>query len=72
MGYAIAQAAHEAGALVTLVSGPVALETPYGVSRISIDSAAQMHSVVMANASNSDIFIAAAAVADWHGRLMCQ
>lgn len=66
MGYAIAQAAHEAGALVTLVSGPVALETPYGVSRISIDSAAQMHSVVMANASNSDIFIAVAAVADWH------
>ncbi|HLS41832.1 MAG TPA: bifunctional phosphopantothenoylcysteine decarboxylase/phosphopantothenate--cysteine ligase CoaBC [Paenalcaligenes sp.] len=66
MGYAIAQAAFEAGATVTLVSGPVSLDSPYGVSRISVESAAQMHAAVMANAANNDVFIGVAAVADWH------
>ena len=67
MGYAIAQAAWEAGANVTLVSGPSALTTPYGVSRISVQTAQQMHDAVMAqlNFRRKDIFIAVAAVADW-------
>ncbi|MFZ6648358.1 bifunctional phosphopantothenoylcysteine decarboxylase/phosphopantothenate--cysteine ligase CoaBC [Undibacterium sp. TJN25] len=67
MGYAIAQAAREAGASVTLVSGPTALETPYGVSRISVQTAQQMHDAVMSALAlqKQDIFVAVAAVADW-------
>jgi phosphopantothenoylcysteine decarboxylase / phosphopantothenate---cysteine ligase len=68
MGYAIARAAYEAGAEVTLVSGPTALDTPYGVRRISIQTAQQMHDIVMAQVAahgDTDIFIAVAAVADW-------
>lgn len=65
-GYAIAQAAFEAGADVTLISGPTALDTPYGVRRIDVESARQMHEAVMAQATQSDIFISVAAVADWH------
>jgi phosphopantothenoylcysteine decarboxylase / phosphopantothenate---cysteine ligase len=65
MGYAIARAAREAGAEVTLVSGPTALATPYGVHRINVQSAQQMHDVVMAHSDRHDIFIAVAAVADW-------
>ena len=66
MGYAIARAAREAGAHVTLVSGPTALPTPFGVQRIDITTARQMHEVVMAIAARNDVFIAVAAVADWH------
>jgi phosphopantothenoylcysteine decarboxylase/phosphopantothenate--cysteine ligase len=66
MGYAIARAAYEAGADVTMVSGPTALETPYGVHRINVHTAQQMHDVVMAHVTGKDIFIAVAAVADWH------
>jgi phosphopantothenoylcysteine decarboxylase/phosphopantothenate--cysteine ligase len=65
MGYAIARAAREAGAEVTLVSGPTALETPYGVHRINVQTAQQMHDVVLSRAAGNDIFIAVAAVADW-------
>lgn len=65
-GYAIARAAREAGAFVTLVSGPTALNTPHGVQRINVESARQMHDAVMAHAAAADIFIAVAAVADWH------
>lgn len=68
MGYAVARAAYEAGAEVTLVSGPTALATPYGVRRISIQTAQQMHDIVMAQMaahSGTDIFVAVAAVADW-------
>jgi phosphopantothenoylcysteine decarboxylase/phosphopantothenate--cysteine ligase len=65
MGYAIARAAREAGAEVTLVSGPTALETPYGVHRINVQTAQQMHDVVLSRAGGQDIFIAVAAVADW-------
>jgi phosphopantothenoylcysteine decarboxylase/phosphopantothenate--cysteine ligase len=65
MGYAIARAAREAGADVTLVSGPTALSRPYGVRRINVHTAQQMHDVVMSHASTQDIFIAVAAVADW-------
>ena len=69
MGYAVARAAYEAGAEVTLVSGPTALATPYGVRRISVQTAQQMHDIVMAQLagadSRTDIFVAVAAVADW-------
>lgn len=65
MGYAIAQAAWQAGAQVTLISGPTALESPYGVKRIPVQSAQQMHDAVMAQIAQQEIFIAVAAVADW-------
>lgn len=65
MGYAIAQAAREAGAQVTLISGPTALAAPYNVLRIPVESALDMHAAVMANVANADIFISVAAVADW-------
>jgi phosphopantothenoylcysteine decarboxylase/phosphopantothenate--cysteine ligase len=65
MGYAVARAAREAGATVTLVSGPVALETPAGVERVDVRSAAQMFDAVKAAVKRSDVFISVAAVADW-------
>ncbi|MGD8111337.1 bifunctional phosphopantothenoylcysteine decarboxylase/phosphopantothenate--cysteine ligase CoaBC [Vibrio sp. TRT 17S01] len=65
MGYALAEAAVSLGADVTLVSGPVSLTTPNGVNRINVDSADNMHQQVMDNATNSDIFISCAAVADY-------
>jgi phosphopantothenoylcysteine decarboxylase/phosphopantothenate--cysteine ligase len=65
MGYAIARAAREAGADVTLVSGPTALTAPYGVHRINVQTAEQMNDVVMSRVSTQDVFIAVAAVADW-------
>jgi len=66
MGYAVAQAAVEAGAEVTLVSGPTALAIPAGVTRVDVKTARDMHAAVMARAKKSDIFIAVAAVADYH------
>jgi len=65
MGFAIARAAAEAGAEVTLVAGPVALETPRRVRRTDVTTAAEMHAAVMAAAPRSDVFVATAAVADW-------
>jgi phosphopantothenoylcysteine decarboxylase/phosphopantothenate--cysteine ligase len=65
MGYAIARAAREAGAEVTLVSGPTALAAPYGLHRINVHTAQQMYDVVLSHAADQDIFIAVAAVADW-------
>ena len=63
-GFAIAEAAAEAGARVTLVAGPVALPTPPGVQRIDVETAAQMAEAVMA-ALPCDAAILVAAVADW-------
>ncbi len=65
MGFAIARAAHEAGAEVTLVAGPVHLATPRGVRRINVKSAQNMHQAVMNHAPTATVFIATAAVADW-------
>jgi phosphopantothenoylcysteine decarboxylase/phosphopantothenate--cysteine ligase len=65
MGFAIAQAAYEAGADVILISGPVHLATPTGVQRIDVETAQQMHQAVMASVEDSDIFISCAAVADY-------
>ena len=65
MGFAIARAAREAGAQVTLVAGPVALASPRGVLRIDVRSAQDMLQACQAQAETSDILIATAAVADW-------
>ncbi len=65
MGYAVARAAHEAGARVTLVSGPCALATPRGVTRLDVETAAQMFARVMDYVSHAEIFISVAAVSDW-------
>jgi phosphopantothenoylcysteine decarboxylase/phosphopantothenate--cysteine ligase len=65
MGFAIARAAQQAGADVTLVAGPVSLPTPRGVARIDVRSALQMHEVVQKLAVSAQVLIAAAAVADW-------
>ena len=65
MGFAIARAAREAGAEVTLVAGPVCLTTPRGVNRIDVKSASNMLSAVVGRAQLATIFIATAAVADW-------
>ncbi len=65
MGFAIAEAAVEAGAKVILVSGPVSLETPDRVTRINVESAADMEAAVKEYIVDADIFIASAAVADY-------
>ena len=65
MGFAVARAAREAGANVTLISGPVVLATPEGVERVSVRSAQQMFNEVKAAVDGSDVFISVAAVADW-------
>jgi phosphopantothenoylcysteine decarboxylase/phosphopantothenate--cysteine ligase len=65
MGFAVARAAQEAGAQVTLVAGPVHLPTPRHVRRIDVQSAVQMHAAVMPLAPGHDVFVATAAVADW-------
>jgi phosphopantothenoylcysteine decarboxylase / phosphopantothenate---cysteine ligase len=65
MGFAIARAAREAGARVTLVAGPVSLATPRGVTRIDVKSALDMLHATQPQAELADVFIATAAVADW-------
>jgi phosphopantothenoylcysteine decarboxylase/phosphopantothenate--cysteine ligase len=65
MGFALARAAHEAGAVVTLVAGPVGLPTPRGVHRVDVLSAQDMFDACQVQVSQADIFIACAAVADW-------
>ena len=65
MGFAVARAAAEAGATVTLVAGPVHLVTPRDVLRVDVETAAEMHAAVMKRASQARVFIAAAAVADY-------
>jgi len=65
MGFAIAEAAIEQGAIVTLVAGPVHIATPQHCHRIDVETAEQMHQAVMADIDSQDIFIATAAVADY-------
>lgn len=65
MGYALAEAAAEAGAKTILISGPTQLKTPSRVQRIDVTSAQQMFDASMAAADSCDVFIAAAAVADY-------
>ncbi|MGH8212998.1 MAG: bifunctional phosphopantothenoylcysteine decarboxylase/phosphopantothenate--cysteine ligase CoaBC [Rhodanobacteraceae bacterium] len=68
MGFAIARAARDAGARVTLVAGPVSLPSPQEVRRIDVRNAREMHAAVVSAAADADIFIATAAVADWRPR----
>ena len=65
MGYAVARAAREAGADVTLISGPVALETPQGVARVDVRTAREMLDAVKKDVRRADVFISVAAVADY-------
>ena len=65
MGFALARAARDAGAQVTLVAGPVNLTGPRGVQRINVRSALEMDKACHAQAGQADVFIATAAVADW-------
>ena len=76
-GFEIARAARDAGADVTLISGPVTLSTPFGVSRIDVTTAAEMLSAVenVLDTTSADVFVGVAAVADWrvanavHGKM---
>ncbi|MGA7984877.1 MAG: bifunctional phosphopantothenoylcysteine decarboxylase/phosphopantothenate--cysteine ligase CoaBC [Burkholderiales bacterium] len=68
MGYAVARAAREAGAEVTLISGPVALSAPRGVTRVSVRTAREMFDAVKAAVGGSDIFVSVAAVADYRAK----
>src|SRR6476646_10853995 len=65
MGYAVARAAREAGADVTLISGPVSLPTPAGVARVDVRTAREMFDAVKKDAKSADVFISVAAVADY-------
>ena len=65
MGFAIARAAREAGAEVTVIAGPVHLPTPRGVTRLDVRSAQDMHGAVLSKVNEASVFVATAAVADW-------
>jgi phosphopantothenoylcysteine decarboxylase/phosphopantothenate--cysteine ligase len=65
MGFACARAASEAGARVSLIAGPVQLETPAGVERRDVRSAREMHTIALQLAPSADVFISVAAVADY-------
>jgi phosphopantothenoylcysteine decarboxylase/phosphopantothenate--cysteine ligase len=65
MGYSLARAAREAGAQVTLISGPTCLPTPTGVTRVDVIRAEEMRDAVMERVATADIFVAVAAVADY-------
>lgn len=68
MGFAVAEAARDAGARVVLVSGPVNVTTPPGVQRIDVETAEQMMHAVRAELADTDVFIASAAVSDYRAR----
>lgn len=72
MGFALARAAREAGASVTLIAGPVHLATPRGVARIDVQSAQQMLDAVLTRVAAHEIFIATAAVADWRPQQLAE
>jgi phosphopantothenoylcysteine decarboxylase / phosphopantothenate---cysteine ligase len=68
MGFAVAEAARDAGADVVIVSGPVNVATPWGIERINVETAEQMLQAVQAQIANTDVFIAAAAVSDYRAQ----
>ena len=72
MGFALARAAQEAGADVTLVAGPVSLATPQGVLRVNVQSGEEMLQACLAHADSAEIFIATAAVADWRPQVVIE
>lgn len=65
MGFALAQAAHEAGHQVTLIAGPVSLPTPEGVQRVDVETALQMLEAVQKHLPEAEVYISCAAIADW-------
>ena len=65
MGFAVAKAAADAGAQVTLIAGPVTLATPPRVTRIDVESTQQMYDATLAEIESADIYIGAAAIADY-------
>jgi phosphopantothenoylcysteine decarboxylase/phosphopantothenate--cysteine ligase len=65
MGFAMARAAREAGAKVTLIAGPTTLPTPRGVRRLDVRTAREMHDDVMSYVNHAQVYIGVAAVADW-------
>lgn len=72
MGYALAAALRDLGASVTLVSAPVSLSTPAGVTRIGVETAQQMYGAVMTEVDKCDIFVGVAAVADYRPDLIAE
>jgi phosphopantothenoylcysteine decarboxylase/phosphopantothenate--cysteine ligase len=68
MGFAVAEAARNAGASVVIVSGPVNMPTPWGVERINVETAEQMLNAVRAQLADTDVFIGAAAVSDYRAQ----
>lgn len=68
MGFAVAEAARDAGANVVLVSGPVNVAAPHGVKRVDVETAEQMLAAVQAELADTDVFIASAAVSDYRAR----
>jgi phosphopantothenoylcysteine decarboxylase/phosphopantothenate--cysteine ligase len=72
MGYALAEAAAEAGAITTLISGPVTLSAPERVSMVRVNSAQEMYDASLAATANCDIFIGTAAVADYRPKAIAQ
>jgi phosphopantothenoylcysteine decarboxylase/phosphopantothenate--cysteine ligase len=68
MGFAVAEAARDAGAEVVIVSGPVNMPTPHGLKRVDVETAEQMLEAVQAELADTDIFIASAAVSDYRAR----
>ena len=67
-GYAVAQAAFEAGANVTLISGPTSIAVPYGVKAVPVVSAEEMNEAVHREAPGADVFVSVAAVSDWRAQ----
>lgn len=72
MGFALAQAATQLGADVTLISGPVGLPTPAGVTRVDVTSALEMHQAALDHAPKHDVFIGCAAVADYRAESIAE
>ena len=72
MGFAVAAAAKEAGAHVTIIAGPVQLDTPVGITRINVESARDMYAAVHRQIADADVFIAAAAVADFQPAIVAK
>ncbi len=72
MGFALARAARDRGAAVTLIHGPVALEAPYGVDTVAVASAAQMKEAVLEVSDRADVLLMAAAVADYRPRVAAE
>ena len=70
MGFAVARAAADAGAEVTLIAGPVALPTPPGVARVNVETALEMYDAAMSRIDDQDIYIGAAAFSDYRPEIV--